>query len=74
MSDYKEIMAVMNNGPISVALKIPMNDVGAVPFFLSDIAKECKDMFESAMKSVSDWDMVLDETTDDEGTITTDEA
>ena len=73
MSDYKEIMAVMNNGPISVALKIPMNDVGAVPFFLADIAKECKDMFESALKSVSDWDMVLDEI-DDEGTITTDEA
>jgi len=74
MSEYREIMAVMNNGPISVALKIPMNDVGAVPFFLGDIATECKAMFDSAMKSVSDWDMVLDETTDDEGTITTDEA
>ena len=71
MSDYKEIMAVMNNGPISVALKIPMNDVGAVPFFLADIATEVKDMFRSALESVGTFDVYVDDD-DDEGTITTD--
>ena len=71
MSDYKEIMAVMNNGPISVALKIPMNDVGAVPFFLADIATEVKDMFRSALESVGTFCGYGDDD-DDEGTITTD--
>ena len=65
MSEYREIMAVMNNGPISVAIKIPLAESGSAPYYLEDVATQVKAMFESACKSVSDWDMVLEETIDD---------
>lgn len=71
MSEPREMMAVMNHGDISVAIKMPVREDGALAFAVAEIATEVKDMFRSALESVGTFCGYGDDD-DDEGTITTD--
>ena len=76
MSDPNEVYCVMNaeTHGISVALKLPVRADGALPYLLSEVTLEVKDMFAHAVQTIAQLEVFITDDEDDETTITTEET
>lgn len=73
MSEPSEVYAVMNAETVglSVAIRLPVRADGALPYLLTEVTSEVKNMFASGLSAIAEHQLTWD---DEDTATTTDEA